>query len=228
MTSPALFLLLVIVCGAALVWSLVRLLQAGAARAEDRARYLALCHAQFTDLRHELAPTGFARLNGRYQGHLFDLQVIPDTLSVRKLPCLWLMVTLAEPQPTHGTLDIMQRATGLETFSHFPQMSYAHPLGSDFPETTSLRSDNPTAPPTFLLRRHAGFFADPRAKELVISPKGIRLVWLAEEADRSTYLIFRNAEMGACPLDPALLKPLLDRAVALSRSLQANQHAPAA
>ena len=48
----------------------------------------------------------------------------------------------------------------------------------------------------------AALFADPLVKELVISPKGLRLVILAEEADRGRYLLFRDAEMGRMPLDP--------------------------
>lgn len=232
MTGTATFLLFLVTSGAALVWSLIRLLRAGSARAASRAGYLSLCHPPFTDRRLALAPSGFPRLNGRYQGRLIDLQVIPDALSTRKLPCLWLMVTLVEPQPVLSTIDIMQRATGAETFSRFPCLAFAHPLGSAFPEAATLRSDSPAAPPDFMLRRHAGFFVDPRAKELVVSPKGIRLVWLAEEADRGAYLIFRNAEMAACPLDPAVLIPLLDRVLALSRCLQSgqisSQHSPAA
>ena len=228
MTGQPLLLLLLIASSVALALSLWRTLRASAARTAARAGYLTLCHPLLSNLRHRLSPTGFPRLNGHYHGHLFDLQVIPDALSVRKLPCLWLMVTLPEPQPAPATVDIVQRATGLETFTHFPRLPHAHPLGPAFPETATLRSDTAAAPPDFPLRIHAGFFADPRAKELLISPKGIRLVWLAEQADRGAYLIFRNAEMGANPLNPAHLQPLLERAVALSRSLHAHQQAPAA
>ena len=49
-----------------------------------------------------------------------------------------------------------------------------------------------------------------RLKELAVAQTGLRVVWLAEEADRGRYLLFRDAEMGALPLDPATLQPLMD------------------
>jgi hypothetical protein len=44
-------------------------------------------------------------------------------------------------------------------------------------------------------------------------------VWLAEEAHRGRYLIFRDSEMGQEPFPAAALKPLLDQLLALSEDL---------
>jgi hypothetical protein len=49
-----------------------------------------------------------------------------------------------------------------------------------------------------------------RLKEVVLSPKGLRLTWLLEEAPRGRYLLFRDAEMGRTPVPPETLQPLLD------------------
>ena len=76
-------------------------------------------------------------------------------------------------------------------------------------------------PPAELLARHADLFADPRVKELDLSPKGLRIVILAEEADRGRYLIFREAEMGMTPLDPDRVAPLLDRLRDLRKDVMA-------
>jgi len=61
----------------------------------------------------------------------------------------------------------------------------------------------------------------------VISPKGLRIVILAEEADRGRYLIFREAEMGMEPLPPARLAPLLDRIARLREDILALPKDPA-
>ncbi|MGB8815053.1 MAG: hypothetical protein WCC57_17880, partial [Paracoccaceae bacterium] len=79
-------------------------------------------------------------------------------------------------------------------------------------------------PPETLLRRHLAVFDDPRVKELVISPKGVRLVWLAQEADRGRYLFFRDAEMGLDPLPVAALRPLMSALLALQSDLLALGH----
>ena len=68
---------------------------------------------------------------------------------------------------------------------------------------------------------------DPKVKELVLSPKGLRIVILGEEADRGRFLIFREAEMGRTPLSPARLQPMLDRLAALRDDILALTKDPA-
>jgi hypothetical protein len=90
------------------------------------------------------------------------------------------------------------------------------------PADCTVRTDAPDAlPPRETVLKHARILEDPLAKELVISPRGLRLVWLAEEAHRGRYLIFRDAEMGLAPFKAALLKPLLDHLLALRQDLLA-------
>jgi hypothetical protein len=48
-------------------------------------------------------------------------------------------------------------------------------------------------------------------KELVLAPEGLRIVWLADEAERGRYLLFREAELGQEPLAPHALSPLVAR-----------------
>ena len=55
---------------------------------------------------------------------------------------------------------------------------------------------------------------DMEGKEFIYSP---RLMWLAEEAQRGRYLIFRDNEMGLEPFPAATLEPLLDHVFALSQ-----------
>ena len=49
----------------------------------------------------------------------------------------------------------------------------------------------------------------------MLSPKGLRIVILAEEADRGRFLIFREAELGLTPVAPDRLAPFLDRLAAM-------------
>ena len=68
----------------------------------------------------------------------------------------------------------------------------------------------------------APLFSDPKVKEAVLSPKGIRLVVLAEEGDRANYLIFRDAELGRHPLAAARLGNLLETLAALHAAQKAH------
>ena len=62
---------------------------------------------------------GVWTLNGRYRDHHFQLKTVADTLATRKLPSLWLMVTLPEPLPVTATTNMMMRAAGVTSFSNF-------------------------------------------------------------------------------------------------------------
>ena len=99
----------------------------------------------------------------------------------------------------------MMRPIGVRAvFSHFNDLPDAdRDATTGFPHDCAIRSDDPAAlPPVDAAAPASGRGCDLRVKELVISPKGLRLVWLAEEADRGRYLIFRDAEMGQAPAAP--------------------------
>lgn len=194
--------------------------RASAARKAQRAGYLDACRPLLAAPRRGAGATGFARLAGQYDGVEADIQVLPDTLTFRKLPALWVLVTLPGPLPVEGAMHLMIRPTGVEPFSRFRGLPYHLDRPEDFPEDCAIRTDTRDhLPPEDLVRAHLHIFDDPRVKELVISPKGVRIVFLAEEAQRSRYLVYRDAEMGTAPLDAALLRPKLDQLAALRRDL---------
>lgn len=213
-----------------LIWALViaiglgiaaRLRAQSAKRFAARGQYFAAVKPLFDAPIVALAPTGFPRLSGHYRGALFDLQVVPDTLTYRKLPALWLLVTLIEPTPARATLDVMLRPRGVEPFSNFRDLAVQIATPAGFPEDCAIRSDSPeAAPPADFVLAHLARLNPDLLKELVISPKGLRLVWLAEEADRTRYLAFRDAEMGKVPLPPARLELLLAALLALRDDLK--------
>ena len=155
-------------------------------------------------------------MTGRRDGLAFDLQAVPDMLTFRKLPALWVLVTLPEPLPLDATLDLMARPSGNEPFTKFATLPQSLPTPPELPKEVAIRSDDASRiPPPDLIARHAPLFQNPRVKELVLSPKGLRIVILAEEADRGRFLIFREAEMGRTPLSPQRLEPILDSLAAL-------------
>ncbi len=193
--------------GAGVVVLLLQALKAGRARKAVRAAYFDACAALFPSPRIQVEGGGFPRLSGTYGGEAFDLRAVLDTLTFRKLPALWVLVTLPCPLPLRGTLDLMMRSTGMEPFSNFHVLPDQIATPPGYPEELVIRTDDRAAlPPESLLRPYLDLFDDPQVKELVLSPKGLRITFLAEEANRARYLIFRDAEVGATPLPPRRLK----------------------
>ena len=210
------------------LWLALSLHRATRARAAVRAGYFDALKPLFDGGETRLQPTGFPRMTGRRAGLAFDLQAVPDTLTFRKLPALWVMLTLPEALPIEATLDLMARPSGNEPFTRFATLSQSLPVPPDLPPDIAIRSDDAARiPSSDLITRHADLFADARVKELLLSPKGLRIVILAEEADRGRFLIFREAEMGRAPLSPARIEPLLDRLALLRKDVLALTKDPA-
>lgn len=170
------------------------------------------------------ATAGVHELTGRYQGRAVQVKLIADTLAVRKLPTLWLMVTLPDPVPVDATLDLMMRPTGPTSFSNFDHLPFSVAAPPDFPEHAVIHSDDPARMlPPHILAGHLEPFHGPRAKELLVSPKGLRIVSLMAEADRARYGVFRQADFGEAVLDPGQLRDSLDLLIALRADIE-NWH----
>ena len=197
--------------------------QAGHKRRDARAGYFAEAAKLFDSVKTKVQPTGFARMTGHKNGHAFDLQVVQDSLTFRKLPALWVMVTLPETLPVKATLNFMVRPSGNEPFSHFASLPQSLECPSFLPEGIAIRTDNAANIRANYLAKYAKLFDDQHIKELVISPQGIRLVILAEEADRGRYLIFRDSEMGAEPISANHITPLLQSILALRNDILAME-----
>lgn len=171
-------------------------------------------------VRSRLEPSGFRRLAGRFAGHAVDLQAVPDTLSFRKLPALWLLATLTERQPLAGETRIMMRPTGHECFSAFGRLGTEVRLPPGFPVGCVLRTTAPGhLPPATFLAGLARLFEDPATKEVVLSPEGLRLVRLAEEGERGAYVLFRESDLGQRPIRAPVVKRMLETLVDLSGEL---------
>jgi hypothetical protein len=96
-----------------------------------------------------------------------------------------------------------------------------------FPSECTLRcSGTEDLPTPVILSQIAPLFSDPKVKEAVLSSKGLRLVVLAEEAERTNYLIFRDAELGRQPFPAARLQRLLETLADLHYSQAAQAHDP--
>lgn len=197
-----------------------RLWLAGAARANARAAYFSPLAAHLDTPLTRLDPSGFPRLSARWRDRPFDLRALPDSLTFRKLPALWLPVTLTAPQPLRGETRILARPSGQESFSTHSNLPLQLPLPPGFPDHCTLRAEAADAlPPAGVFAAIARYFSDPAVKEVVLSPKGLRMTLLAEEAPRNAYLLYREAELGVQPLPAERGLAAMDRLLALEKAL---------
>lgn len=165
-------------------------------------------------------------LRGRFAGCGAEIRPLADSAALRKLPALWLQVTLTGATGAPGVLDALRRPLGTEYWSPARDLPAGLPTPDELPADAELRFDRQAALALLpALQAQSGFLHRPEGKEVLITPKGVRLVVLLAEAERGSYLLFRDAQFAIRRLDPAYGRELLDRAarlVADVRSLAAG------
>lgn len=167
---------------------------------------------------------GVITWEGSWNSKRVQLRTIVDTLATRKLPARWLSISITEPVAVPGTFDMMMRPGSPTTFSNFDHLDHTLPKSSAFPAEAVLRTDRRGVRfPLETIAGHLGIFSEGRAKELLITPKGVRIVWLLAEAERARYGVFRQAEFGDATLDPALIGRLLVSVSALRDAINKSE-----
>ena len=154
-------------------------------------------------------------LLGSYRGHSVRLEPVLDDLSWRKLPSLWLKVTVLSPNTGRATYGFLVRARGGEFYSPTPDMKHRLSLPAGWPTDAILCSDDSLKAPDL----DVSAFQDPYLKELVITPKGVRLVYQAQQGERASYLVLRQARFEQRHADPQKVKALLDQAIAIAMQI---------
>lgn len=197
-----------------------------------RADLLSDCAGRLAAPRLGRDRAGFATLRGRYAGTAVDVRLVPDTLVHRRLPQLWLQVTLRTPLPTGCVLDVLRRPAGAEFYApdHLPNR---YPVPEAWPPDTPVRG---TAGADSLHARLAPVLAqilmDPRVKEVLFTPDGLRLTLQASQGTWGTYLLLRGSRFPIERVSPELFDGILDAArrllLALSETDPETRHARAA
>ncbi|TPN52047.1 hypothetical protein FJ981_17585 [Mesorhizobium sp. B1-1-4] len=191
------------------------------ARAADQASIRAVI-ADAEDVSDGTA--GVVTWEGSWNGQRVQLRTIVDTLATRKLPARWLSVSITEKTVVPGTFDMMMRPGSPTTFSNFDHLDHTLPKPPGFPAEAVLRTDRRGVRfPQNIIADHLEPFSEGRAKELLITPKGVRIVWLLAEAERARYGVFRQAAFGDAQIDPALISRLLVSLSGLRDAINRNE-----
>lgn len=187
-----------------------------------RGQLFKACHALFAEMRERQDGLGYPTLTGLYRGRRFHVDAVIDHIAVRKVPSLWLRVSLLAEHPHLATLDILMRAQNVEFYSPANDLPHRIEVPEGWPSEAVLHTDDPARMlPVQVVTPHLDFFRQPQAKEMLITPKGLRLVYQASQADKLHYQVLRTANFAQPVLAPDLLRDLMDRLIALDLAIDA-------
>jgi hypothetical protein len=187
----------------------------------QRLKLFEACLSLFDHPRLTQDAVDFPVLTGCYGGYDVRVEPVVDHVVFRKIPSLWLLVTVRRELPMDGTFDLLARTQNVEFYSPASSLPMRVATPGAWPRHTSIKADRPAAElPLGLLDPHVRtIFDDPRSKELLVTRRGVRIVYQAHSADRSEYLVLRSAAFREAHVPAALLKSILDQAVAVCADL---------
>lgn len=180
----------------------------------------------FPDAQISFAPDHFPILVTHLEdGRQVRIELLADTMVTRRLPQLWLRVTLSEiSECSRPAIGALARPTGAEYYS----LVHDLPQWMAPPETeTSLlvRSDGRGS--TWQIERAATMFrqlfSDPALKEAVISPRGTRIIRQAAQGERAAHMLLRQIRFAVGAISVDLVQKAISEATALSRVLHTSE-----
>lgn len=188
------------------------------------------CTSVLTNARITHAGDGFPKLEGYSGGRFVRLELIPDSMTIRRLPQLWLKLTRLEPRPSSPEFSVLVRPSGTEFYSLTSEHSVVLAPPPGLVHEMIAKGNREEAQSALegissVLRR---LFAEPRIKEIAVTRKGLRLIWQAAEGHRGEHLLFRQCRFENASVDPAVLRRLLSDLDDLGSSLDNTKEARAA
>ncbi|MCG7509334.1 hypothetical protein [Mesorhizobium retamae] len=172
--------------------------------------------------RIRLSRDGFPMLDGNLSdGRRLRLELIADTLVCRRLPQLWLKLTLTEHSPQNRpSIGALSRPTGAEFYSLVHDLPEWGPPPQS--ETSILMRSDGTATAAEIDRSGSIFsalFRNPAVKEAVITARGVRLIRQAAEGDRGAHLLLRQVRFPLEQIPADLIRTAIAEARLLSEAL---------
>jgi hypothetical protein len=172
--------------------------------------------------RLSIEPSGFPKIEGTLKGRAFRVALIPDTLTFRRLPQLWLDVTLRRNLPAvRDSIAILIRPSGNDYYSLTDRLRDYLTPPAGFPDSCLIKGQGPGAPA--LLNRLAPCAArllqDSKIKEIDVSPRGIRIVRQFAQGSRGSHLILRQSVFEGALLQADELEAMIDAATQIENTL---------
>ena len=173
---------------------------------------------------------GFPTLVGSHRERRVHLELISDTMVIRRLPQLWASLTYLDTLTGVPSLAVLVRPAGYEFYSLTSSLPYGLDPPTGFPPEVLVRGSDARAAQLLkqLRLQLATILADPRVKEIAITSKGLRIVSQVGEGRRGEHLLLRQAVFDDAVVRPSELSKRLEELEALQDAIEAHKWKQAA
>ncbi len=173
---------------------------------------------------------GIPKLEGRYRALDLKLDLIPDTMTIKRLPQLWLSVTAIQPLPiADAGVAILIRPSGADFYSLTEKMAERLDPPAALPWECLVRgeTDKSAATLAVITPAAARILADPKVKEIAATKRGVRIVTQLAEGKRGQHLLLRQCDFEGAALSPEMLDAIVHNLQTLLTCLASRNNRPA-
>ncbi len=166
----------------------------------------------------------FPRLDGVWGGQPVHAELVPDSMTIRRLPQLWLSLTALKSRRGLAEFGVLVRPAGTEFYALTPTFdSRLEPLAG-MPAEIVVRGRGRDAQRllTSLQAVVVRILSDPRVKEIAVTARGVRLVWQTGEGRRGEHLLLRQLTFDDAGLRPADFLKLLASLKQIDEAIDAH------
>ena len=185
----------------------------------ERARLFENCPALVEDMKVIERGLDFPVLQGSWRNRHIRIEPVVDTLSLRTLPVLWLVVTIAGHNDVPGRFSALARECGTEFYARHREFGDPVDGADGWARDLSLRSSGwgPAGPGRQALQRIVDAMSGGNVKQVVVAPGSARVVWRTATSQPSTYRVTRRVDLHGTRVDAAALQDVLDATAEILR-----------
>jgi hypothetical protein len=162
---------------------------------------------------------GYPSLRGRWHGHDVKVELSVDTMTMRQLPTLWMLVSVLRPLPVRTPIDITLRPRPSDIVSPGLGFVHEHPAPPGWPQDIRVATRDPALPPLEALDDFLELLELPTTKELLIAPGGVRIVHELARGAIGQYRVVRRPKFRFA-VAPERLLVLMEAAEAIGDRVQ--------
>jgi hypothetical protein len=187
------------------------------------------CLPLFDRYTHKECGDSFPQLSGRVGDQNVDVRLICDTMTMRRLPQLWLQVTVLHEMQGITGFAVLVRPSNYEFYSMTGNFDHVIEPPPSFPSEVIVRADGPYGSVFFdrLAPTLAVILADPKVKEIAVTRRGIRIIRQAAEGRRGEHLLLRQAVFDHATVEAETLGGMLADIRRLQHAVTPKESVPA-
>lgn len=187
---------------------------------QSRAGLFDECDSLLENTSKRYESNGFPYIEGDYDGFRVRFNLVPDTIVMRKIPPLWLMITIQANKKTKGTMDFLVRPQNTEFYSPGWQWDGHFKTPSHWPQNSIAKYKESVVPEKLLDKFVPTLFDDEKVKQLLVTPQALRITYMVKQAVRGEYLLMRGAIFDKQPIDKSAVKTMLESAISIRKDIE--------